>query len=252
MKAAAGVAGAPPGFSDRVLRFLERVEHRIAKTDREREEVFRLRYDAYARNGLMKPGSDRRLFDARYDNAANAWITMTFVDGELAGSVRVNVGVGMDANLPSLRVYPDVIAPKLRGGQIVVEYTRLAAKLSLSSAHPELAYIMRPGYMAADHFDADLAIATPRLEHVPFYKRIFGGVLWCSPRDYPGLTAKFACMGADFRLARKIIEERFPSYRSTPSEREALFGPCEGGFDFGFRAMNGTGLSSLAAGLSTA
>jgi len=33
--------------SDRVLRFLERVEHRIARTDCEREAAFQLRYDAY-------------------------------------------------------------------------------------------------------------------------------------------------------------------------------------------------------------
>src|SRR5947208_2280072 len=106
-------AGALPRFSDRVLKFMERVEHRIAKSDREREDVFRLRYDAYVRNGLMKPRSDRRLFDERYDNATNAWITMTFVDGELAGSVRVNIGVGSEADLPSLHVYPDVTTAKL-------------------------------------------------------------------------------------------------------------------------------------------
>ena len=128
-------AGALPRFSDRVLKFMERVEHRVATTDCERKEVFRLRYEAYARNALMAPEPDRRLFD-RYDNSENAWITMTFVDGELAGSLRVNVGVGVDADLPSLRVYPDVVRPRLKAGQIVVEYTRLAAKLSVSIAHP--------------------------------------------------------------------------------------------------------------------
>ncbi len=245
-------AGSLPNFTDRVLRLLERVEHRIAKSDFEREEVFRLRYDAYARNGLLTSRTDGRLFDARYDTVENAWITTTFIDGELAGSVRVNVGGGVDANLPSLRVYPDVVAPRLSAGQIAVEYTRLAAKLSLSSAHPELAYIiMRPGFMAGDHFDADFAIASPRLEHMPFYKRIFGAVLWCPPRDYPGLTAKFGCMGADFRLARKNIERRFPFYKSTPIEREALFGPCGVELDFAFRPMNLTGRGTLTAELST-
>jgi hypothetical protein len=246
-------AGALPGFSDRVLRLLERVEHRIARTDREREEVFRLRYDAYVRNGLMEPRSDRRLFDERYDNAANAWITMTFVDGELAGSVRVNIGVGADANVPSLRVYPDVTAPRLSAGQIAVEYTRLAAKLSLSSAHPELAYIMmRPGYMAANHFDADLAITTPRPEHMAFYRRVFQFVPWCEPRPYPGLTATFACMGADFRESRARIEARYPFFKSTRIEREALYGPRESEIDLGFRSVNWTVRRRLGAELSTA
>lgn len=99
-------AGSLPNFTDRVLRLLERVEHRIAKSDFEREEVFRLRYDAYARNGLLTSRTDGRLFDARYDTVENAWITTTFIDGELAGSVRVNVGGGVDANLPSFASIP--------------------------------------------------------------------------------------------------------------------------------------------------
>ena len=241
------------GFSDRVFRLLERVEHRLATTDREREEVFRLRYDAYVRNGLMEPRSDRRLFDERYDNAGNAWITMTLIDGELAGSLRVNCGAGADANLPSFRVYPDITAPKLSAGQIAVEYTRLAAKLSLSSAHPELAYIiMRPGYMAASHFDADLAITTPRPEHMAFYRRVFQFVPWCEPRSYPGLTAQFACMGADFHESRAWIEARYPFYKSTLAEREALYGPCEREIDLAFRSVTSIDRRRQEAELSIA
>src|ERR1700733_2448039 len=59
--------GAPSSFSDRLLRFLERVEHRIARTDGEREAAFQLRHDAYVRNDLMGPQADRRLFDKGYD-----------------------------------------------------------------------------------------------------------------------------------------------------------------------------------------
>ncbi len=176
----------------------------------------------------MEPRADGQLYDQRYDDAPNAWITTTFIDGELAGSTRVNIGAGKDAILPSLGVYPDVMAPHLRQGRRIVEFTRLAARLDLSSAYPELAYIiMRPGYMAAEHFGADLAIASPRAEHVAFYRRVFGGVQWCEPRAYPGLTAKFACMGADFRAARERVAARYRFYRSTADDREALFGPLD-------------------------
>jgi hypothetical protein len=122
--------GALPGFSDRVLRFLERVEHRIARTDCEREAAFRLRHDAYVRNDLMQPRPDRRLFDKPYDTAANAWITTTFVDGELAATTRLNLGIGEDCILPSMAVYPDVVAPRLKAGFVILETTRLAANIS--------------------------------------------------------------------------------------------------------------------------
>lgn len=242
-----------PGFSDRVLRFLERVEHRIAKTDCDREAAFRLRYDAYVRNGLMGPRSDRRLFDARYDNAATAWITMTFVDGELAATTRLNLGAGENSILPSMAVYPEVIAPQLRAGLVILETTRFAANIEFSRSNPELAYVaIRPSYMAAEHFDIDLAVASPRLEHMAFYRRVLRFVPWCEPRPYPGLTAKFGCMGMDFQEVRTRVEARYPFYKSTVTERDALFGPCEPEANLGFRAVAGTGRRRLGAELSTA
>ena len=223
------IGGAPASFSDRVLRLLERVEHRVAKTPAEREAAFRLRSEAYQRIGFLKPSAGDRLYDPRYDDAANSWITTTFIDGELAGTVRINLGVDENAILPGLQVFGDILGPKLAARQVIAEFTRLAAQLSLSSIHPELAYlVMRPAFMAAQHFDADFAVGTPRAEHVAFYRRVFGATPWCPPRDYPGLTAKLACVGAEYRFERIIIESRYPFYKSKPSEREALFGPKRG------------------------
>jgi hypothetical protein len=220
------IADAESRFSERLLRFLERVEHRVARSADERETVYRLRYQAYRRNGLMSERADGQLYDPKYDDAPAAWVTMTLIDGELAGTTRINVADGDYSGLPAVHVYPEVMAARLIDRPVVVEFTRLAARLELSSAHPELAYmIMRPAYLAADHFDADLAVASPRADHLAFYQRVFNGVAWCEPRDYPGLTAKFACMGAYFRANRQRIEARYPFYRSTAEEREALFGP---------------------------
>lgn len=245
--------GALPGFSDRVLRFLERVEHRIAKTDCDQEAAYRLRYDAYVRNGLMEPRSDRRLFDARYDDAANAWITMTFVDGELAATTRLNVGIGMNPNIPSMAVYPDIVTPRLQDGLVILETTRFAANIEISRSNPELAYVAtRPSYMAAEHFDIDLALASPRLEHMAFYRRVMKFAPWCDPRPYPGLTAKFGCMGVDFHDVREWIAARYPVYKSTPIERQVLFGPRERSIDLGFRSVNSAGGRRLGAELSTA
>ncbi len=118
----APIADTASRFSDRVLRFLERVEHRVARTPAEREAVYQLRYEAYIRNGLIEPRADRRLHDERYDDAPDAWITTTFIDGELAGTTRVNLAADEDAILPSFTVYPDVIGPYLRAGRVIVEF----------------------------------------------------------------------------------------------------------------------------------
>ena len=51
MSLAAG--GAPQSFSDRVLRLLERVEHRVATEPADREAAFRLRFEAYQKIGFF-------------------------------------------------------------------------------------------------------------------------------------------------------------------------------------------------------
>jgi hypothetical protein len=118
-----------------------------------------------------------------------------------------------------------VLAPKLAAGQTIAEFTRLAARLSLASIHPELAYVvMRPAFMAAEHFEADFAVGTPRAEHIAFYRRVFGASIWRPPRDYPGLTAKLACVGAEYRCAREFIELRYPFFRSDSAKERRCSG----------------------------
>jgi len=232
---------------------MERVQHRIATAPAERDAAFRLRYDAYRKIGFLARADGDRLYDPRYDDAPNAWITTTYIDGELAGTVRVNVGADETAILPGLQVFRDVLAPKLAAGHTIAEFTRLAARLSLAGAHPELAYVvMRPAFMAAEHFEADFAVGTPRAEHIAFYQRAFGASLWRPPRDYPGLTAKLACVGAEYRCAREFIESRYPFFRSDAAEREALFGPnprASGAWPHGECAAGGAPAKDEAAEL---
>src|SRR5664280_1449686 len=104
------IADSTSRFSERLLRFLERVEHRVARTPAEREMVYRLRYQAYRRNGLMTERADGQLHDPKYDNAPNAWVTMTLIDGELAGTTRINVADGDYASLPAVNVYPEAVS----------------------------------------------------------------------------------------------------------------------------------------------
>ena len=177
---------------------------------------------------------------------------MTFVDGELAATTRLNLGRGEGSVLPSMAVYPDVVGPRLRAGHVILETTRLAANIEVSGSNPEVAYVaMRPGYMAAAHFNVDLAVASPRLEHMAFYRRILQFSIWCAPRAYPGLTAEFGCMGADFHEVRARVEARYPFYKSEPIEREALFGPSDREIDPAFRPVSGAAHSRFKAELST-
>src|ERR1700722_9536623 len=171
----AGVGGTTSRFPDRVLRFLERVEHRCAVTPAEKEAVYRLRYEAYIPEGLIAPRDDGQLYDEALDDTPNAWITTTFIDGELACTVRVHVASDEDSALPSLGAYADEITPYLRMRRTLVDLTRFAARVEFAKRFPELPYIaLRPGWQALEYFQTDRALATVVEQHQAFYRRIFG------------------------------------------------------------------------------
>ena len=55
-------AGAESSFSDRIARLSDRIDYRIVDSSEEREAIFRLRYQAYIRDGAISPNSFREVF----------------------------------------------------------------------------------------------------------------------------------------------------------------------------------------------
>ena len=53
------------------------------KPPKRREIVYRLRYEAYVRNGLIAAARRDRIRDAKYDDAPNAWITRPILTASL-------------------------------------------------------------------------------------------------------------------------------------------------------------------------
>jgi hypothetical protein len=108
------VSGHAPRFADRVAEMLERVEHRPAISQADREAAYRLRYEAYLRQNLLNQRLDAMLYDEVYDKSPNSLISMTYIEGELASTVRVHVVTDEAAVSPALDVFPDVLGPRLR------------------------------------------------------------------------------------------------------------------------------------------
>ena len=78
-------------FAERVAKMLERVECRPAVSAGDRKAAYRLRYEAYLSRNLLNPRVDAMLYDELYDPIPNSLTTVTYVDGELASTVRVHV-----------------------------------------------------------------------------------------------------------------------------------------------------------------
>jgi len=213
------------GFSEKATRFLTCIQHRRVTQPAEKEAIYRLRYAAYLRRNLVTPREDGLLYDENYDDTKDSFTIMTLLDGKLASTIRIHVNSGPDAKSPTLDVFPDLVRPLLRSHFVIVDPTRLAASANLSKRHPELAYFaLRPAWLAAEHFHADFMIVSASPDHEVFYKRVVGYETWSGLRSYPKVTAKVLCMGLNFQARRNEIEARYPTFRSTAAERDALFG----------------------------
>ncbi len=213
-----------PTFSERVLDLSDKVDYRQALTDDERDAIYRLRYDAYMREGAIAPNFGRRLSD-RYDDLDNAWIFGVFVEGKLSASIRLNISSPATPEIPAMGVFADILEPIVASGKTVIDPTRFVVDQAAAKQYPELPYLtVRIGWMAGEYFSADMILATVRTEHQAFYKRIFGHELLAAARDYPSLKKPISMMALDYFAMKARVHHRYPFFRSTAFERRMLFG----------------------------
>jgi len=202
---------------------LDRVDYRLAQTPEEKEEIYKLRYRAYLREGAIRPSADKRVTDP-YEDAPNAWTFGVYFGGELYSSIRVSVLTSDWRMSPSIELFGDVLHPELDKGLVFIDSTRFVADPEKARNFPELPYVtVRLGSMAGVHFRADYGLAIVRPEHQAFYRRVFLQDTWCEPRLYPGLVKPVGLMSAHLPTVREKVLARYPFLRSTAFERRMLF-----------------------------
>jgi hypothetical protein len=222
--AVSAAAGTGQSFVGKVQQLIDNLEYRRVETGRELEEVFRLRYDAYRKEGAIEADPGERLED-KFDRGANLCNFGLYLDGELISALRMHVLCGDERTSPAAATFPDLLFPELDKGKIIIDPNRFVAAFSRARSLPELPYAtLRLPIMAADYFDAELITATVRSEHQAFYSRILRCYPVCPPRVYPNLTKLFGLMVADFKRDRPGVLRRYPFFDSTAQERQSLFG----------------------------
>lgn len=213
-----------PSLVDRVMGLLERVDYRRVETPEQREAIYRLRYQAYLREGAIPPNHTGRFADS-LDETGNAWIFAICVDGELASSIRLHVASPQAPQLPALNVFGDLLSPEIAAGKVLIDPTRFVTDRAASRRFPELCYVTtRLAWVASEFFKADLLLATVRAEHQAFYRRVFGHRPICPPRHYPSLAKPISLMALDYPAGRDRVVRRYPFFHSTHFERRMLFG----------------------------
>jgi hypothetical protein len=209
--------------SGRRLELLEQVDYRLAVSPEQREEIYRLRYRAYLREGAVRPSAEERVTD-QYDSLPNSWTFGVHLHGELYSSVRISVLTSEWRKSFSADTFGDIIQPRLDRGEVIIDPARFVADPDQAKRLPELPYLtLRLAYLACEYFNADLGLAIVRPEHQSFYRRVFMHETIGEPRMVAGLLKPCGLMAADFPRMRDKVFERYPMMRSTAFERRMLF-----------------------------
>src|SRR5258708_2730759 len=137
MKSAAGTTTAALGRNSDLL---DQVDYRLAETPEEKEEIYRLRYRAYLREGAIQPLSDQRVTD-QYEDTPNAWTFGVYFHGELYSSIRVSLLTPEWRVSPPLALFGDGLYPPLDQGEGFVVFTRLLAGPQKDQKFPELPHV---------------------------------------------------------------------------------------------------------------
>jgi hypothetical protein len=216
-------AGALALVPERSPDTLEHVDYRLAETPEEKNDIDRLRYRAYLREGAILP-SESELVTDHYDDLPNCWTFGIYLHGELYSSIRVSVLNSEWRSSPSSDLFADILHPKLDHGLTIIDPTRFVANPDLAKKFPDLPYVtVRLGWIACAHFNADIGLANVRPEHRAFYRKVFLQEPLGEPRLLPGLIKPVGLMAARYPLIRERVFQRFPLMRSSAFERRMLF-----------------------------
>ena len=224
-------------FANKLLGYLQETDYRVADNDDDREEIYRLRYDAYIREGSINPNSSGLFHDA-YDDFDNCWIFGVFVDEKLISSIRFHVISPENRKGPALDVFPDIVGPMIDKGMTLIDPTRFVSDLEATKEYPELPFLtLRVASMACEYFSADYCLATIRKEHQAFYRRVYKAEALCEPRPYPTLNAPISLMKANVSEIRDKLMRRYPIFESSFTERRMIFDRSSNGMNRGFDSI---------------
>ncbi|UIJ72807.1 acyl-homoserine-lactone synthase [Aurantimonas sp. HBX-1] len=211
-------------FALKVSSLLEDIEYDRVETDEQREAVYRLRYDCYLSEAAIDPREHPRFTDP-FDEQDNGFLFAIRYRDRLISSIRLHIATPEYPDTPSMTAFADVLGVLTGRGETFVDPTRFVVDRRVRAATALMPYAtLRLAAMAADHFDTDHIIATARLEHTPFYRRIFQLEPRTQPRDYLGLVKPLCLLSNDTETIRERVYTRYPIFSSDPEEREALFG----------------------------
>lgn len=216
---------APNAFSTTLLDLLDRVEYRRVDPADQFDPIYHLRYEAYRRESFVAANNQEIVRD-EFDELPNAYCFGIYLDGRLVSSVRFHYMTPEFRMAPSYSVFTETLDPMLERGDTMIDPGRFTTDYEASLAYPALPYLtLRIPTMAVQYFNVRYVLSSVRPEHAAFYRRVYRSQQLAGPRFYHGLTFPMVLYACEIPVMYENMLQRYPFFRSTPEERDALFGP---------------------------
>ncbi len=195
--------------------------HRVV-TEPDRQEIYKLRYEAYLKEGIIERNSLEILTD-EFDNAGNFKLYGFYEHGLLIGSFRIHIIKTETCTSPARSVFPKEIGAYLEKGKTIVEPSRFTLKRDNNGNRERLINLMKIPFVAAQIYQADIVAVIVRREHMKLYKRLFYGVEVAEPKPYPMALLPCGLMVSEFKKNELNILELVPEFRTASETMSELF-----------------------------
>lgn len=221
-------------MNPQVIDALQHCRYRVLTEPHDLQEVYRLRYKCYLAEGAIAENDRATLTDA-LDEEPNCVHVAIEVDGKILAAMRLHLVSRLALTSPTLDVFPEIL-DAVKRGQTVLDPTRFVIDPGARKMRVPLHFLaLRIPFLAAMFYNVDLALASVRTEHIPFYRRYLGYELAITARAYPGLKKPLHLLTAKFQEQCDAVLARTP-----------VFGPLDAfpDADINFPALSGVYVAS--------
>jgi len=205
------------------ITIIKRIEYRRLESPDELEDVYRLRYQAFRREGFIEESAEQRCVDP-LDFVDNQYVFGLYLDGKLISSIRLHVLDKNHRQSPSMLVYSDKLDPMLDSGKVLIDPSRFCVDYESSKKYRALPYAtLRLPSMASIHFEADQCLTMVRKDHAAFYRKVYQSRQIGESRNYPKVSFQVGLYSTEISKIRTEVLGRYPFFKASIQEKESLF-----------------------------
>lgn len=209
-------------LTNRVSNLLERVEYRLIQSQSDKDEIYKLRYQAYLNEGAIHPNENEILMD-KYDDNKNSLLFGIYIDGELCSSIRIHILSKKEPFSPAYEVFSKELTEFIFSDKVIIDPNRFVVAQKKSRKFPELAYItLRLPFIICYLLKADIVTATVRIEHQAFYKKVLCYRNICEAKFYPTLIKPLCLMLVKFHEGAPKVLSNYPFFKPRKDEIASL------------------------------